>query len=84
MRHIAGLGKRQGENVNYDTKLVYCTNCIHFELEKVWQKDEDMWDYVPTCVYESECDILNPEHSVPFPLRPFYLGHDEVRTTSKM
>ena len=42
---------------------VYCTNCKWFKLTE---------DEVPTCKYETECDIYNPEDSRPHRDRPYY------------
>lgn len=61
-----------------DFDHVYCTNCVHFEV--VYTD----YGYEPECVYSKECNLNDEVDSKPFHERPFYLGKDEVRTTSKI
>ena len=42
---------------------VYCTHCKWFSITE---------DDVPTCKYETECDICDPEDSRPYKDRPYY------------
>lgn len=44
-------------------EYVYCTNCKWFNITE---------DDVPTCKYEIECDICDPEDSRPYKDRPRY------------
>ena len=61
-----------------DFDHVYCTNCVHFEVVHT------NWGYESECVYSKECNLNDEVDSKPFHERPFYLGKDEVRTTSKI
>lgn len=62
---------------NFD--YVYCTNCVHLKVVHT-----DNRGYEPKCVYSEECNLSDAVDSKPFYERPFYLGKDEVRTTSKI